>query len=501
MLRFALSDNSKLADAKHLECAYLVGTDGVPLRAEIELTGGEIICRKRAGGPAGLCLLYDVNGFGKVLLDTTRLIARDRPYMLSVELLRGRLMRISQKREDWGLFDFVGVEPITCKIDEARELFISALQNADSPKAADLAEQGLHLALPAGEELSLFHADIFLSRRKAAGQFGRRTCGCVLNAQVASETYRRRLLEAFDFVTLPTVWRQIEPKEQELGFKEIDAWVDWAASHRMPVRGSPLVSFRESFLPDWLYIWEHDFETVRDLVYEHIRRVVGRYGSRFIGWDVISGIHAENSFNFGFEQLMELTRMAASTARQSTQRANLTIDLVAPWGEYYAQNQRTIPPMLYADMAVQSAVNFDTFGLQFYFGVPQAGMIVRDLFAISAMIDRFATMGKPVHITAVQVPSHHAADPTDAWGGMLDPRLGGLWHEAWSESLQADWLRAFYRIALSKPFVESVSWRDLADVPGHFLPYGGLLRGDLSPKPAYEALLEVRTELGVTRKR
>lgn len=501
MLRFALYDDTKLGPAAELVSAYLVGTDGVPLRAEIEVGSGEIICRKRSGGPAGLCLLYEINGFGKVLLETTRLVERDRPYVLSVELLRGRLLRLSQKREDWGLYEFPGAEAITSKIDEARDLFISALQNAGSPKAADLAEQGLNLALPAAEELCLFHADIFLSRRKAAGQFSRRTCGCVVNAQVTSETYRRRLLEGFDFVTLPTIWRLIEPKEQEFGFRQIDAWVDWAVSHRIPVKGSPLVSFGEAFLPDWLYIWEHDFETVRDLVYEHIRRVVGRYGSRFIGWDVISSIHAENAFHFNFEQLMELTRMSAGTARHGTSRATLIIDLVAPWGEYYARNQATVPPMLYADMAVQSAVNFDAFGVQFYFGVPQAGMVVRDLFAISSMIDRFANLGKPVHITAVQVPSQNASDPTDAWSGMVDPRRGGQWHEAWSERLQADWLRAFYQVALSKPFVESVTWRDLADLPGHYLPYGGLLRGDLSPKPAYEALLEFRQEFGLGRKR
>jgi hypothetical protein len=84
---------------------------------------------------------------------------------------------------------------------------------------------------------------------------------------------------------------------------------------------------------------------------------------------------------------------------------------------------------------------------------------------------------------------------------MCDPHAGGQWHQTWSEALQAEWLRQFYRIALSKPFVESVTWRDLADVPGHYLPFGGLLRGDLSPKPAYEALLELRKELGLMRKR
>ena len=32
------------------------------------------------------------------------------PYILNVELARAQLMRIAQKREDWGLFDYPGAE-------------------------------------------------------------------------------------------------------------------------------------------------------------------------------------------------------------------------------------------------------------------------------------------------------------------------------------------------------------------------------------------------------
>ena len=41
--------------------------------------------------------------------------------------------------------------------------------------------------------------------------------------------------------------------------------------------------------------------------------------------------------------------------------------------------------MLFADMAVQSGVNFDAFGLQFYFGVPIDGMYVRDASTIHSL--------------------------------------------------------------------------------------------------------------------
>jgi hypothetical protein len=491
-LRFKAYSHGKPLTAMELDGAYLVGSDGVPLRADIGLVNGEINCLKKAQGPAGLSLVWHVNGFGKLMLETTRLPDEDRLYNLNVELARGRLMRIGQKREDWGLFDSTDPAEITTDIDRARDLFIEALKTEDPGKASQFADESLRLSCEAGERLSLYHADIFLSRRLHGGTFSRRVFGCAVDLASLNELYCRRLMEGFDFLAVPIIWRRVEPKEQEYNWTQLDTWIKWLTDNRRPIKAFPLVAFNEANIPDWLYIWEHDFETVRDLVYDHINRVVQRYGSVVQSWDVISAIHADNCFNFNFEQLMELTRMAATLTKQLSPRSTTVIDLIAPWGEYYARNQRTIPPMLYADMTVQSGINFDAFGLQFYFGVGREGMHMRDLMQVSSMIDRFGALGKPLHITALQVPSATTPDPWDAWGGAASIENGGYWHEPWSEDVQARWLRDFIRVALSRPFVDTMTWRDLADYEGHYLPHGGLLHRDLSPKKAYEELVRIR---------
>ncbi|MCB9866580.1 MAG: hypothetical protein H6816_08105 [Phycisphaerales bacterium] len=110
MLRFAVYHDGKPARSVNLAGAYVVGSDGVPVRADLDFKGGEIICTKKTAGPAGLALPWSVGSGGRMVAETTRLPERDRPYNLHVELLRGRLMRISQKREDWGLHDFEGTE-------------------------------------------------------------------------------------------------------------------------------------------------------------------------------------------------------------------------------------------------------------------------------------------------------------------------------------------------------------------------------------------------------
>ena len=64
-----------------------------------------------------------------------------------------------------------------------------------------------------------------------------------------------------------------------------------------------------------------------------------------------------------------------------------------------------------------------------------------------------------------------------------------------AQRLQAEWVQAFYRIAISKPFIESISWLDLADYEGHYLPHGGLCRNDMDPKLAYRELRNFKASL------
>ncbi|GMU21243.1 MAG: hypothetical protein AMXMBFR13_13360 [Phycisphaerae bacterium] len=464
------------------------------MRAELELRDSVVLCAKRADGPAALALLWPVPGSGSLLLETSRLLDREKPYNLVLELVRGRLMRINQKREDWGLFDFEGIEKVSSELEKARDLLVDALKADDGAQQAVTANAALQMAVVGGERLSLFHADIFMARRKQAHAFSRRTLGCTVDLANSVEAYRQRFRECFDFAYLPMHWRVIEPKQGEFNWRPFDAWVEWLAKSRIPMKVGPLVSFNEAHVPDWLSIYETDFESVRNFIFEHVRRIVERYGNYVYQWDVLSGIHADNIFHFTFEQLMEVTRVTASLVKQLSPRSQTVINLVAPWGEYYARNQRTIPPMLYADMVVQSGVGFDGLGVHFLFGKPQDGMLVRDMFQISEKLDKLGNLGKPVHITAVQVPSsplgEEAADS------------GGYWREPWSEAVQAQWIKEFYNIALSKPFVESITWADLVDRPdAGLIPSGGLLTTEMRPKAGFKVLRQLRTELlGATRK-
>jgi len=487
MLSFAVYQNGQLAKQIDLEGAYVIGSDDVPLRADLCVRDGIIECSKRAAGPAGLALLWNVEGIGRVLVETIRVQERDRPYILQVELARGRLLRLIHKLEDWETSDAHAMATERTQIDHARDLLIRALQ-ADSPAdAAALAEQSLSAAMCASERITRLHAKQLLVRRMESGTAARRFFGCTVSLAPPSDLLQKRLRDAVDFVTLPLVWRDIEATEQSFNWRPLDAWVEALAKSKTPIHASPLLSFAEQNVPAWLYLWEHDFDTLRDLAFEHVRRVMNRYGQYINAWTTISGAHATNCFTFNFEQLIELTRMSASLAKQMSPRGTTLVEIVTPWGEYYATNQRTIPPLLYADMLIQSGVAFDAFALRLQFG---PATCLRDLFQISTMLDQFAKLAKPLHITAVEVPS---ALPPNTGGESESGLPSGSLTQPWSEQVQAQWLESVVEIALSKPFIESVSWHALADHSGMQVPFGGLLRSDLAPKPAYQQFVKLRS--------
>lgn len=491
MLRFKVYHDGQPADGTDLSGAYLFGQDGIPVKADIVSSRDQITCMKRVGAACGLSLLWDAGASGQYLLRTTRLPERPEPYNLNIELLRAQIMLLYQKREDWALFDLPEARQLNEEFIDVRQTFVRAMvQNVRDPAAASkIADEGLVATLNFAERLALFHSDVLMRRRETAlrrVQFG---ASALLRAD--SKPVLQLMRDGLDFVQLPMSWRAIEPVEGKRDFTRLDAWVNWANREGKDLHGGPLLSFSPGMLPEWLYAHESDFDELRDRIFEHIQRVIKRYDDIKV-WHVISGLNAVNTFNLSFDQLMELTRTCCQLTKTLAPNARALIDITLPWGEYYARNQRTIPPILFADMTYQSNIKFDAFGVQLAMGVPADGFYVRNLLDISALLDEFQPHGKDIYITAAGVPSQHAKDPGDTSGGKKDPAQAGAWHGPWTPEQQARWLRELVRLAMSKPQVKGLCWQDLADLPGHLLPHGGLCTSALEVKPAWNQLRAAR---------
>jgi hypothetical protein len=554
MLNFAVFDQDGPAADWPLRQAYLFGPGEIPVQAEIRYEGGVVQCEKPSPDAAGLAVQVDVEGvpggssvrLGLLLLRTTLLPPRPEPYLLMLELARHRIMLLLNKLEDWGLFDLPAEHRIIRQLEQARGEFTAALV-ALSHNGSDSAEPGAHLpamlradaaarrslalALDASEQLALIDADRILKFRldgslyaraaaKAAESYsadrvtaesavkssegvgvvlpGVPLLGCSVSAEVHSEALMRAVSGAFDFINLPMRWNEMEPSEGKYAFTKTDKWIEWAVrTAKIPVSAGPLIDFREIAVPEWLYIWEHDYETLRELVYEHVKNVVTRYRRTVTRWTVCSGLHVNETFAMSLERMMDLTRICALLVRKLQPTAKVQVEVVHPWGEYFARNRRSLPPTMYAEMVTQAGIAVDAFGLRIQMGDPAPGRLVRDMAAFSDLLDRYAEFERPIAVSAIGAPSETLTPelPRRKKDREAPPIEAGFWRGSgggWSPEAQARWATQAVSIALAKPYVHSVCWQDLYDSPLADMRAGGVVTESGVPKPALAALGEVR---------
>ena len=472
--------------------AAAIGPESVPIPGEVAFRDGLLVVNRKDDHPVGVSLMWDCGNVGTFHVETTRLQPRDKPYNLNVELARFRLMRVMQKQEDWNLFDFPKTEVHQKKFHEATMLFADALGKLDDPAAASkLADRALEAGVELSEQLALFHSELLINRRRSGTSFVKHIFGCRVDPSVLNEKYKETVAGNFDYAVLPMGWKQLQPQEGAFVTGPLDEWVEMLSKRRVPTIAGPLVRLDEGQVPDWMVIWEHDFDMLREMAYEYVQKLVTRYRKVIGVWNVVAGLQTNAAFSLSFEQIIELTRLLVSQVKTILPNAKTIVTVAKPFGEYHARVKNAVPPMFYAEMLTQAGINFEAFGLELEIGVPRSGNFTRDLFQLSYLLDRFSTLGRPVFLTAVCAPGQAGADPADASEGRLDPHFAGKWRRPWDPQLQAEWMEAVYHMALSKPFVESIAWSNLADV-NHTIPGGGLLDDMLRPKPAFTKLQQMR---------
>ena len=486
-LKFLVFKDGKPADEFTLSAAYMFGADGIPLPTteRIRFKNGVIECKRKSVEAAGLALLWPIDGLGRIMLQTTRLPERKEPYNLNLELARARLMQITLKREDWSIFE--DVNSTAEMAHTATELFVEALKCIrNTSRASQLADESLKKAMIFSEKLASKNAEVFLEARCRKKGLGRHSLGCAIDpALIDEERYRKWFLEMFGFVTIPVDWRQIEPERGRFDYSTIDRCIEVLAGRRMAICVGPLLCFEESQLPRWLPHGQWEFERIRECAYDFVSQTVTRYGKHIHAWRLISGMNAHNHFKFNFEQIIEMTRTACLAARSADTKSRKIVEILLPWGEYYAQDRETVPPLVYADMIIQTGINFDSFGLKLEFGKDAVGRHVRDLLEISSRLDYFGGVAKPVHITGVAIPGAAA-------GGDQDCEVAGMWRRPWDHATQSEWLDNLYRIMLGKPFVNSVTYSALADTDSLEIKESGLVARDFAPKEAMLTLAKLQ---------
>lgn len=100
--------------------------------------------------------------------------------------------------------------------------------------------------------------------------------------------YRHWLAREFSLLSTENALKfgPLRPARNRYDFRDADAIVAFAGSHRMRIRGHTLVWKRQ--LPEWLTNEAFTREELLAILREHILRVVGRYRGRVYAWDVVN---------------------------------------------------------------------------------------------------------------------------------------------------------------------------------------------------------------------
>ncbi len=296
------------------------------------------------------------------------------------------------------------------------------------------------------------------------------------NASPAQQAYQAHFSELLNFATLPFYWGSYERQAGQPSFDRVKAMADWCHANRIRTKGHPL-AWQQVF-PRWAM--EKPIDEVWRLQLGRITRDVSAFAGIIDTWDVVN--ESVSMPNYTGEQTqipavakkvgrVELIRQTFALARKANPKAALIINDY----DTSANNEKVIRECL------DAGIGIDVVGIQSHMhsGYWGAGKTWE-------VCSRFANFGKPLHFTEATIISVNPKQ-NQKWAGRYDDWLS----TEEGEQRQAKQVVEFYTILFSHPAVEAITWWDFADAGAWLGAPSGLLKKDMTPKPAYTALLKL----------
>jgi len=433
-----------------------------------------------------------------------------------MNLQRAILKKVEEAYNDHLESGYSFSEYVTSYIKEAQTYLEKAQNASDEAGRAFFSDRSLNCSLWGGERLVLEIAKANIEKYRKVGitievldNFGYPVENVSVSIKQVSHdfifgcwargffiqkienfaAYKQRFKELFNSVGVPCGWSLVEPKEGQFNWEVQDTIVNWLNSTDLKGLGIQLFWNHEPALPFWARGLK--YEDLKDRVYDYCYETVHRYRDEIKVWNIYNEPEWANFLDLSVDQQIEIFEVLLNASRTANPESVRMINPTLVWGEYVAwgstiegpTSRRLLTPYQFLTEVNDRGIEYEVIGLQLYMGF--AGFTVRDMFTISRLLDKYSTLGKPIHVTELGVPSSFHNDE-DAM--VREVGVAGVWHKPWDEEIQADWVEQFYTIAFSKPYVRSIFWLDLADYSQRFAPWSGLLHGDMSPKQSYNRL-------------
>src|SRR5437879_9163632 len=97
--------------------------------------------------------------------------------------------------------------------------------------------------------------------------------------------------------------------------------------------------------------------------------------------------------------MLWLTARLAEAALQLAPELELVVGVAQPWGEYLAREEHTYTPLVFLDTLLRAGLRLAAIDLEIVMGVSPRGSYCRDLLEVSRLLDSYAVLSAPIHVT------------------------------------------------------------------------------------------------------
>lgn len=488
VMRFLVLPELLADDWPEATAAYVTGLDGRVFPSRIERQDNLLTCTRAVSDSGKLHIPWMAGPRGRLVLTTASLPENERPYLLTLELARGKIGEVRDQAFQWQFAGMALPSEFSSTVSAAFRLFSQASAKRSNPdESSRIAQEALILACDAADLLGRAYTVQRLQNRALSTTHPPALLGCRADTSVSREPYTGAFFETFSAAVVPIEWTTVEPTEGHYHWEELDELVDCCQSHRAVIRGGPLVDLAPGGLPPWLAQWGDDFLNLQSFVCDYIETTVRRFAGRIRIWEVAARGNTGGVLSLTEEQRLTLTARCLDSAQRNDTDAQLFIRVDRPWGDYQSGGQYRLTPFQFVDALVRSSLGLSGVNLEIPLGYDAMRGTGRDLLSYSRLIDLWSLLGVQLHVT-LAIPSAAGADPQAVIPITAVPeeiRANG-------ESGQAAWIEKFASLLIAKPSVTGVFWTSYHDGVPHRFAQAGLVRADGERKPGHDVFQHLR---------
>lgn len=453
-----------------LHACLVGGYEHAPIPTPVRFEENTLLVEHDTHESTHILAPWPVPGLGSPMTLSGTLREREQPYILVVELARGKLYQVRTQIADW---EGLGLELDADAQQELRQvtrLFGQAVLSETPDEAQQLAQETLTRSHRLGDRVTELLAEQLMATRVYESGTPATLLGSRLT-HVPDPSAATAYCQAFNAVRLVPNWQNIEPTEARCNWEAFDALVDWADKAGLAISIGPLIDLTSGTAPAWLSQWDGDLPSLAAFMSDFVETIVARYMDRVSSWQVFSGLNHADALGLAEDDRLRLAARLIESVRQTAPQAELSIGVALPWGDYLIAEEYTYSPFVFADTLQRAGCSLAGIELELLNGPDPRASHLRTVFDCYRLLDLFANLGAPLELQI-------GCPRTDTPSAGLTPGAA-----------EPDWASQTLFLGLSIPQVRGIYWSNWDNAADSVEAIG---RGESLPSSRYTELCKLR---------